>query len=81
MTVYKSGTGSVYSSWCEGGPAGAVYAANKSGYFDMEKFIQWFKEVGTLPIQLITVYRTYLNSVADPKIACLSGTSTGTYVG
>jgi len=45
MTVYKSGTGSVYSSWCEGGPDGAVYAANKSGYFDMDIFIQWFKEV------------------------------------
>ena len=46
MTVYKSGTGSVYQSWCEGGPDGSVYAANKSGYFDMDKFQQWFKEVG-----------------------------------
>jgi hypothetical protein len=46
MTVYKSGTGSVYKSWCLEGPEGSVYAANKSGYFDMEKFTQWFKEVG-----------------------------------
>jgi hypothetical protein len=46
MTVYKSGTGSLYQSWCEGGPEGSVYAANKSGYFDMEKFNLWFKKVG-----------------------------------
>jgi transposase-like protein len=44
MVVYKSGTGSVYQSWCEGGPAGTTYAASKNGWFDMSKFNQWFKE-------------------------------------
>jgi hypothetical protein len=45
MILYKSTTGSVYASWCEGGPDGATYAANKSGWFDMDKFTLWFKEV------------------------------------
>ncbi len=44
MVVYKSGNGVVYSNWCEGGPAGATYAASRSGWFDMTKFNQWFKE-------------------------------------
>lgn len=47
MTVFKSSTGAVYQSWCEGGPDGATYAATKSGWFDMEKFNQWFKQVRT----------------------------------
>lgn len=46
MVVYKSGTGSVYASWCEGGPDGTTYAASKSGWFDMNKFNQWFTQVG-----------------------------------
>jgi hypothetical protein len=45
MVIYKSGTGSVYQSWCEGGPEGASYAASKSGWFDMAKFNQWFRDV------------------------------------
>ena len=46
MVVYKSGTGSVYPTWGEGGPEGAVFAANKSGYFDTDKYTKWFQEVG-----------------------------------
>jgi hypothetical protein len=46
MVVYKSGTGSTYPAWGQGGPDGTVYAANKTGWFDMEKFVKWFKEVG-----------------------------------
>ena len=46
MTVFKSGTGSLFDIWCEGGPEGSAYAANKSGYFDMEKFQIWMSEVG-----------------------------------
>jgi hypothetical protein len=46
MTVFKSGTGSLFDIWCEDGPEGAAYAANKSGYFDMEKFQIWMSEVG-----------------------------------
>ncbi len=45
MTLFKSANGTVFQSWCEGGPEGATYAANKSGWFDMDKFNQWFKEV------------------------------------
>jgi hypothetical protein len=45
MTLYKSATGCIYQSWCEGGPDGSTYAANKSGWFDMEKFNLWFKQV------------------------------------
>jgi hypothetical protein len=45
MTVYKSGTGSVYKTWAADGPEGSVYAANNSGYFDTDKFTQWFEEV------------------------------------
>jgi hypothetical protein len=44
MTLYKSANGTVYQSWCEGGPKGATYAANKSGWFCMQKFNQWFRE-------------------------------------
>ncbi len=44
MVVYKRGNGVIYSNWCEGGPAGATYAASRSGWFDMTKFNQWFKE-------------------------------------
>ncbi len=45
MTLHKSGTGSVYQSWCEGGPDGATYAATKNGWFDADKFNQWVKQV------------------------------------
>lgn len=46
MVVYKSSSGSVYSSWCEGGPVGATYAATRTGWFDMSKFNLWFKQAG-----------------------------------
>ncbi len=46
MVVYKSGTGSVYPTGGEGGPEDAVFAANKSGYFDTDKYTKWFQEVG-----------------------------------
>jgi hypothetical protein len=60
MTLYKSATGVVYESWCEGGPEGATYAANQSGWFDMPKFNQWFKQVfiphiRTMPLEDIKV--------------------------
>ena len=42
MTVYKSVTGGFYKMW---GPPGSTYTANKSGYFDMEKFMMWFTDV------------------------------------
>jgi len=41
--VYKSPTGALYESWCQGGPEGAAYGANKSGWFDVHRFNAWFK--------------------------------------
>ena len=46
MTVFKSGTGSLFDIWCEDGPEGSAYSANKMGYFGMEKFQIWMSEVG-----------------------------------
>jgi hypothetical protein len=46
MVVYKSANGTVYSKWCSGGPPGCVYAATKSGWFDMPTFNKWFSEGG-----------------------------------
>jgi hypothetical protein len=54
MVVYKSTTGVVYQSWCEGGPDGTTYAATKNGWFNMDKFNQWFKQAG---IYLLIQYR------------------------
>jgi hypothetical protein len=45
MTVYKSVTGGFYKMWGEGGPPGSAYTANKSGYFNMEKFTKWLTDV------------------------------------
>ena len=45
MTVYKSDTCSVYKSWCEGVPDSYVFAATKSGWFDMPMFVKWFSKV------------------------------------
>lgn len=42
-TVHKSPTGVLYESWCQGGPEGAAYGANKSGWFDVDRFNAWFK--------------------------------------
>jgi hypothetical protein len=51
MVIYKSTKSVLYHSWT-GGPAGsgkegppqATYAATKNGWFNMEKFNQWFKK-------------------------------------
>ena len=45
MVLYKSGSGNFYRTWGEGGPEGALFTANKSGYFTNDKFIQWLVEV------------------------------------
>lgn len=44
MVIYQSSTGTVYQKWCEGGPQGATYGATKTGWFNMEKYNQWFKQ-------------------------------------
>jgi hypothetical protein len=44
MVIYKSANSTVYIKWCQGGPPGCVYAATRSGWFDMPKFNQWFTE-------------------------------------
>ena len=33
--VYK--VNNCYESWCQGGPEGAIYAATKSGWFDINR--------------------------------------------
>jgi hypothetical protein len=43
MIVYKALN--VYTSWCERGPAGAIYSASKSGWFDSFQFEKWFFEM------------------------------------
>lgn len=48
MTVYKSNTTSVYTSWCDAAPQSYVFAATKSGWFDMQAFEKWFRKVRTL---------------------------------
>jgi hypothetical protein len=43
-------------AWGQEGPEGTVYAANKTGWFDMEKFVKWFTEVG-VKYNSIILYR------------------------
>jgi len=44
-TVFKSPTGALYELWCQNGPEGAGYGANKSGWFDQDRFNAWFSTV------------------------------------
>lgn len=44
-TVYKSATDTVYTRWAQGGPVGSVYAASKSGWYDIPRFNIWFEKV------------------------------------
>ena len=44
-TVFKSPNGALYDVWCEGGPPGGAYGANKSGWFDQDKFNGWFRSL------------------------------------
>jgi len=53
MVIYKSGTGILCKIWCNGGPEGTTYAANKSGWFDMAMFTEWFTEVGFYTFTII----------------------------
>ncbi len=76
MVVYKSTTGVVYQSWCEGGPDGTAYAATKNGWFNMDKFNQWFKQAG---IYLLIQYR--YGTITYPYLPALlfaTGSATGT---
>ncbi len=43
MVVYRAKN--VYLEWTRGGPAGAVYDATPSGWFDSRTFARWFEEV------------------------------------
>jgi hypothetical protein len=53
MMIYKSGTGILCKIWCNGGPEGTTYAANKSWWFDMAMFTEWFTEVGFYTFTII----------------------------
>ena len=41
--VYKSTH--LYETWCERGPRGTAYNRSKSGWFDSETFVDWFKKI------------------------------------
>lgn len=56
MVIYRSANSTVYIKWCQGGPPGCVYAATKSGWFDMPKFNQWFTEVGFIHFKVIRYF-------------------------
>lgn len=43
MVVYKAQN--LYETWTKGGPEGTVYRVSKNGWFDMETFTAWFKDV------------------------------------
>jgi hypothetical protein len=45
MVVYQSGSGALFKDWCVGRPEGTLYASSKNGWFDMNKFNQWFRDV------------------------------------
>ena len=53
MVVYKQPQSILFQNWCENGPAGSTNAASKSGWFDMAKFNQWFKQVFVEHIQTL----------------------------
>jgi hypothetical protein len=57
MTVYKSVMGGFYKMWGECGPPGSTYTANKSRYFDMEKFTKWFTDMFLLYIATLPANR------------------------
>ena len=48
MVVYKSLNGNLFKQWCEGGPDKSVYSANKSGWFNMDQFNEWFRQARML---------------------------------
>ena len=35
----------LYDTWCERGPRGTAYNRSKSGWFDSETFVDWFKKI------------------------------------
>jgi hypothetical protein len=43
MVIYKAQN--LYTSWCQRGPKGAVYAYSKSGWFDMYWSEMWFMDL------------------------------------
>jgi hypothetical protein len=53
MVIYKSGTGILCKIWCNGGLEGTTHAANKSGWFDMAMFTEWFTGVGFYTFTII----------------------------
>ncbi len=65
MIVYKSGSGSTYPvpAWGQGGPEGTMYAANKTGWFDM-KFVKWSKVVGVKNNSIIQVTGTMYSYIS-----------------
>ena len=45
MVLFNAPSGALFQTWSENGPEGATYAANESGWFKMDSFNAWFKQV------------------------------------
>jgi hypothetical protein len=71
ITVYKSVTGGFYKMWGECGPLGSTYTANKSGYFDMEKFRKWFTDM-FLPYIATTGFNVVIGPIKNITLTSLT---------
>ena len=63
MVVYKAQN--VYTGWCEGGPAGAIYDATSTGWFDSRTFEHWF----TLIFLNVVACRSGVKAVIGDNLA------------
>ena len=45
MILYKVPLGTLYVSWVQGGPDGAVFASSHTGWFGMPQFNMWMTDV------------------------------------
>ncbi len=66
MVVYKALN--LYTSWCERGPKGAIFACSKSGWFGMFEFERWFVDL-LLPRLKRKVIINNVNNKNKTKVA------------
>ena len=55
----------LYQDWTTGGPHGAVYAATKSGWFDMPAFEVWFNSVFLEALKIVLEENSLFNKTPD----------------
>jgi hypothetical protein len=73
MVVYQCATGTTYQKWGEGGPPGATYAATKTGWFNMEKFNQWFKQARVYQKSQLSLLISIIPVKKKEKIGTVQG--------